>query len=348
MHFLKSFAILSVLTIMAASNQDGFAQSTEGSAKNINSAIPVITTALVSQDKHRPRIGLALGGGGARGAAHVGVLKVFVEEGIPIDMIAGTSVGSVVGGLFSAGVPLNDLSHRFESGSLMKEFTPLPLSLQLLLGPMILLPRLFGYHPYDGLYKGVMFRNYINSLVDDTNRDIELFPIPFVAVCTNVVDGQRQHISRGNLGIALQASTAVPGLRKPVQVGDNLFCDGGLVCNLPVPDVREMGADFVIAVDIDERLDPVPLDKFRAPGSVSRQALRIQLAREDYRLGKQADFVIHPDTNGISLISRKAKDGRRGIAAGMKAAREAMPELKRKLAALGVELAITPQTPIIK
>jgi NTE family protein len=158
-------------------------------------------------------------------------------------------------------------------------------------------------------------------------------------VCTNVVTGQSEAITHGDLGLALQASSAVPGLRKPVQIGDDLLCDGGLVCNLPVSQVRKMGADFVIAVDIDEHLKPVPLNQFRVPGSMSRQAIRIQLATVDAPELKIADMVIHPNTDRISLISEKKADARRGIEEGIKAAREAMPELKRKLAAIGVELA---------
>ena len=97
-----------------------------------------------------------------------------------------------------------------------------------------------------------------------------------------------------------------------------------------------MGADFVIAVDIDEPLNPVCISNFRKIGSMSKQALRIQLNNQDVEQCKDADIVIHPDTDGISLISRKKIDGVRGLEAGEKAARAALPELKRKLAEMGV------------
>lgn len=333
----KLLAVFCAIAISIACARPNLAESDEttGSAKSEVSAS--------SSDKStargkRPRIGLALGGGGARGAAHVGVLKVLAEEGVPIDIIAGTSIGSVVGGLYSAGVPISTMSQEFEDGKMMKEFTPLAPVFRILLAPVIFTPRLFGYEPYDGLYKGVQFRTYVNKLVTKPDHEIEHLPTRFAAVCTNVVDGESVRISQGNLGVALQASTAVPGLRKPVQIGDNLYCDGGLICNVPVNHVREMGADFVIAVDIDERLNPTELKKFRVPGSVSKQALRIQLAHSDKPLCKEADVVIHPNTDGITLISRKAIDGRRGYQSGVEAARQAMPEIKRKLAALGVEL----------
>lgn len=333
----KVLAVLSAIAMSLACAQPNLAQSDDTSRQN---KTDLSVGDIVKSTGHgkRPKIGLALGGGGARGAAHVGVLKVLLEEGVPIDVIAGTSIGSVVGGLYSAGVPIDKLSKEFEDGKLMKEFTPLPVVFRVLLAPIIFTPRLFGYEPYDGLYKGVQFRTYVNSLVTKPDHDIEKLPTQFAAVCTNVIDGESVRVARGNIGIALQASTAVPGLRKPVQIDDNLFCDGGLICNLPVNHVREMGADFVIAVDIDERLNPTPLKKFRVPGSVSKQALRIQLAHGDKLLSKDADIIIHPNTDGISLISRKANDGQRGYQSGVEAARQMMPELKRKLAALGVSL----------
>lgn len=286
----------------------------------------------------RPLVGLALGGGGARGAAEVGVLKVLVDAGVPIDMIAGTSVGAVVGGLYAAGIPVCDLDRHFRDASLMRNFITVPLVVRILAEPVMFTPRLFGARPYDGLYRGRKFHKFTDTLAraDRGRINIETFRIPFGAVCTDVVDGKSYAIRRGELGLAVQASTAVPGLCKPVQIGNHLYCDGGLVCNLPTRHVREMGANFVIAVNIDERLNPVPLDTFRAPGSMSRQAIRIQLNNEDIAAEKDANFVIHPYTNGITLVSRSKKDGVRGIAAGETAAREALPELKRRLQEIGI------------
>jgi NTE family protein len=303
--------------------------STETSATN--SATTAVTNSATT--KH-PRVGLVLGGGGSRGSAHVGVLKVLVEEGIPIDLIAGTSIGSVVGGFYAAGVSLEELSNQFEKDTFIKEFMPMPLGVRLALEPILFIPRLVGYHPYDGLYKGKKFRKYADKVAGSPL--IENLHIPFAAVCTNVVAGKTWRLTSGDLGTAMQASTAVPGLKKPVQIGNNLFCDGGLLCNLPVSHMREMGADFVIAVDIDEPLEDVSLDSFRKIGSMTRQALRVDLADQDGVQAKNADVLIHPNTSGITLISRKKSDASRGIEAGISAAREAMPEIKRKLSALGV------------
>jgi predicted acylesterase/phospholipase RssA len=238
----------------------------------------------------RPRIGLALGGGGSRGAGHVGVLKVLKEENIPIDIIAGTSIGSVVGGFYAAGKPIDEIGQIFVKNTFTKEFTPMP-ALRIATEPAELMLRLFGYKPYDGLYRGWKFRGFVNKAL--TKLNIEQLGIPYAAVVTDVVTGKS--------------------------------------CRLT------MGADFVIAIDIDEKLKDTPLDHFRGLGSMARQALKIQLAAFDSANDDRADMYIHPDTTGINLVSFKKGDGKAGIDAGIAAARAAMPELKKKLAALGIE-----------
>lgn len=308
-----------ILSLLAAGNVAAMAQSTNA-------------TPSASSPK-RPRIGLALGGGGSRGAAHVGVLKVFKEENIPIDLIAGTSIGSVVGGFYAAGMPIEQIAEVFETNKFTKEFTPMP-ALRIAVLPATLMGRAIGIHPYDGLYGGWFFRRYADKMLG--SKKIEELSIPYAAVVTDVVSGKSCRLTTGDMGLAMQASTAVPELKKPVQIADKLYCDGGLINNVPVNHVREMGADFVIAVNIDEHLNDVPLEKFRALGSMGKQALRIQLATSDEASCKNADYYIHPDTTGIALVSFKKGDGKVGIEAGIKAAREAMPELKRKLAEVGI------------
>ncbi len=291
------------------------------------------TSTSTTKSQARPRIGLALGGGGSRGAAHVGVLKVLKEENIPIDLIAGTSIGSVVGGYYAAGVPVDEIAELFKNGTFTKEFTPHPY-LRLATEPLELSLRLFGYKPYDGLYRGWKFRGYVKKHLGE--KSIEQLNIPYGAVVTDVVSGESCRLTTGDIALAMQASTAVPGLKKPVQIGERLFCDGGLINNVPVSHVKAMGADFVIAVDIDEGLRDTPLKTFRGLGSMARQALKIQLHTFDTPNAKNADIYIHPDTTGINLVSFNKKDGQAGIDAGVAAARAAMPELKKKLASLGV------------
>jgi NTE family protein len=329
---LTSLVMAGIFFAIPVAGQDLYRQS------DTQTGQPTTTT----QTSHRPRIGLALGGGGSRGSAHVGVLKVLEEEHIPIDVISGTSIGSVVGGFYAAGIPLDQIAETFQKDEFIKEFIPLLPIVRLSLEPVELTARLLGYRPYDGLYFSGPFRQYADRVTG--GKKIEDLHIPYAAVVTNVVTGKSCRLTTGDLGLAMQASTAVPGLKRPVQIGDKLYCDGGLICNVPVTHARDLGADFVIAVNIDEGLEEKPLDKFRVFGSMGKQALRIQLASQDDAYCEKADVTIHPDTTGIGLISRKRSDGQKGIDAGVKAARDAMPELKRKLAALGVVLAASPNS----
>lgn len=325
---------LSLAAAASISSHPVAAQVTPEAEQSTSISTPADNSSVAApKSSRRPKIGLALGGGGSRGAAHVGVLKVLKEENIPIDMIAGTSIGSVVGGFYAAGVSLDQIGEVFEKRIFTKEFTPKPI-LHIAMEPAVLSLRLLGRKPYDGLYNGVKFRKYANSVTN--SRTIEQLSIPYAAVVTNVVTGESCRLTQGDLGLAMQASTAVPELKQPVQIGEKLFCDGGLINNVPVSHVREMGADFVIAVDIDEKLKDTPLDKFRGLGSMGRQALKIQLSTFDMPNRKNADIFLNPDTTGINLVSFKKGDGQRGIAAGIEAARAAMPEIKRKLAEIGV------------
>ncbi len=328
--FVFSTVMAVALSFVANSS---FAQS---STPIDGDAVNATKSEAISKLPNRPRVGLALGGGGSRGSAHVGVLKVFKEENIPIDLIAGTSIGSVVGGFYASGVPLEQISDVFEKNTFTKEFAPMPI-LRLALEPLALSLRVLGYKPYDGLYYGRKFKKYADKVVGD--KRIEKFNIPFAAVVTDVVTGKSCRLTEGDLGEALVASTAVPELRKPMQIGDKLYCDGGVVNNVPVDHAREMGADIVIAVNIDEHLNDRPIHDFRALGSMARQALRSQLNAFDGPSCQKADVLIHPDTTGINLVSFHKADGKRGIDAGIAAARAALPEIKRKLASLGIAVA---------
>jgi len=280
----------------------------------------------------RPTIGLALGGGGTRGAAHVGVLKVFEQEGIPIDCIAGTSMGSIVGGLYCADVPMTTLEKQLADAKIMRAFMTVPLWVRFVAAPVLFMPRLVGYHPYDGLYWGGTFRKHLAKLLPNSEREIQELAIPYAAVACDITDGKKYAITKGSLAEAMQASSAVPVLRKPVQIGDHLFCDGGVIANVPVNQARSMGPDIIIAVDVDERLNQVPLKEFRKVGSVSKRMIVMQLAEIDAPEIAHADIVIHPMVDGIGLISTKKSDARKAIAAGEEAARAALPAIRAKLA----------------
>ena len=284
----------------------------------------------------RPKIGLALGGGGSRGAAEVGVLEVLEKEGIKYDYIAGTSIGAIVGGLYDAGVPLSELKEVCLSGHMIRNFMTDSLPVRLVLEPIFFLPRIFGAKPYDGLYKGTTFRKYLEKTLPANAKKIEELQIPFAAVSLNVLDGYPYMIRSGDLGYAMQASSAIPALRKPVEIGDGLFVDAGLICNLPVKQCREMGADIVIAVNIDGSFKVEPVDAFRKPGSITDRMIDWSMWEIDRRQGKLADIEICPDVAGIDLISTSKSDAKRALEAGREAARQALPQIKEKLKSLGV------------
>lgn len=279
----------------------------------------------------KPKIGLALGGGGARGAAHVGVLKVLEKEGIKFDCIVGTSIGAVVGGFYCLGAKPDEMEEPFISGALMRHFMTVPLTVRLLASPLFLLPRVLGSNPYDGLYGGNSFRHYLMGGLTTRDQKIEDLPTRFAACSLNLLDGKPYLITRGQLADALTASCAVPALRKPVEIDGRLMADGGVICNLPVKQCREMGADFVVAVNIDQPFRPLPLKYFHKPGSVAGYMITWELWELDEAQAQLADIVIHPNTEGISLISRKKSDAKRALAAGEAAAREKLPELREKL-----------------
>lgn len=290
----------------------------------------------------KPKVGLALGGGGARGAAEVGVLKVLAKEGIKFDYVVGTSIGAVIGGFYCLGASPEQMEEEFQNGKVMREFMTVPLPFRLAVEPLCFVPRLLGSQPYDGLYKGNKFRKYLIGNMAAHDTTIETLKPTFAAVCLNVVDGKPYMIRSGNLGYAMQASCAVPALRKPVEIDGNLFCDGGVSCNLPVKQCRQLGADIVIAVNIDEPFETRPLKHFRIPGSMTDRMVRWALAEIDRPQAQMADVVIHPNTEGISLISTSKRDAQRGIQAGEAAGKAALPSIRKVLSDAGI--AIGPDT----
>lgn len=283
----------------------------------------------------RPKLGLALGGGGARGAAEVAVLQAFEKEGIKFDYITGTSVGAVIGALYSAGVPLERIKQDATDGSMMRHFMNVPLALHVLLEPIYLAPRIFGARPYDGLYSGNKFRKYLTKALPPNRTRFEDLPTPFVAVSFNLIDGKPYMIRSGPLEPAMQASSAVPGLRKPVALDGKLFVDGGVSCNLPVKQCRELGADFVVAVNIDQPFNEFTLQQFTKPGSVTRRMINWDLYSIDKPQEQLADVVIHPDVGTITLVTTSKKQARHAYKAGEAAVQAALPDLRLKLQKLG-------------
>ena len=220
---------------------------------------------------------------------------------------------------------------------MMNSYQTVPIPVRFALIPIFAVPHLLGWHPYDGLYRGGIFAKFIRKNAKES--EIEKFKVPFAAVAGNLLDGKPYAITQGDVGKAVQASSAIPFLRRPVEIGDKLLIDGGVVLNLPVNQARDLGADFVLAVDIDDNLQVLEKKEFRKIGSVSKRAVNMQLsAIDEFQLPK-ADFVLHPDVTGITLLDGNIKDAKRAIAAGEKVARKMLPVLKAKLQESSVTLA---------
>lgn len=250
------------------------------------------------------KIGLALGGGGNRGFAHIGVLKVLDDAGISADIVVGTSAGSAVGALYAGGLSGQDI-----------ERLSLPLQREAVLTWVV--PRM-------GFASGEPMETYINQRVG--KRLIEQLNRSFGAVATDLQTGRAVVFQRGNTGQAVRASCAVPGLFQPVRIGDRLYADGGLVQPIPVSSARKMGANFVIAVDVSTKPAHNTVDSVT---NIMLQTFDIMGESINRYERQQADVVIQPDIQSISVTDLSDKS--RAIALGEAAARAALPDLLQAL-----------------
>lgn len=238
-------------------------------------------------------VGLALGGGVARGLAHIGVLEVLEEYHIPIDFIAGTSVGALVGGLYAAGLSaqrLRALLEGFSWGAISTLSRP-SLSLSSLNLSLRGLPM--------GLLNMDRMITWIEQVLGGPATFAQL-TIPFAAIATDIVTGEMVVMNDGALGLAIRASCSVPGVFTPCRRNGRLLVDGAVVNNLPTQVLRMMGAEYVIAVD----LLPEPGDKIKEPETILELSLTslYTLVRATQGYGLQADCLIEPDINEYSMV----------------------------------------------
>jgi NTE family protein len=270
--------------------------------------LPVPAAPAPEAAPRRVTIGLALGGGAARGFAHIGVIKILEAQGIVPDLVVGTSAGSLVGALYAAGnngYALQKMAIEMDEAAISDWSVPF-------------------FSQSTGVLKGEAIQNYVNRAL--LGQPIEKLKLPFGAVATDLHTGQPILFRRGNTGVAVRASSAVPGVFHPVRIGSADYVDGGLVAPVPVSFARKMGADFVIAVNISAQPDAQPSS---STFEVLLQTFAIMgQSLNQYEL-KQADVVIRPE-----LATMKGGDfqGRNlAIIAGEKAALAALPEIRRKL-----------------
>jgi NTE family protein len=256
------------------------------------------------------KIGLALGGGAARGFAHIGVIKALEAQGIYPDIVVGTSAGSVVGAMYAAGntgFQLQKMALDMDEASISDWALPL-----------------FGKST--GVLKGEALQAYVNKSVN--NQPMEKLKIPFGAVASDLKTGQPILFQRGNTGMAVRASSAVPGVFQPVTISGHTYVDGGLVAPVPVRFARDMGADFVIAVNISTQADVQAtvssLDVIMQTFSIMGQRIN------QYEL-RDADVVIAPSLGKMAGNDFAGRN--QAILAGEQAAAQQMAQIKQKLEA---------------
>lgn len=253
-----------------------------------------------------PKIGLALGGGAARGFAHIGVLQVLEEQGIKPDLVVGTSAGSVVATLYAAGKTPAELTN-----------------MAMTLDESTITDWVF---PGRSLLKGEALAKFVRNLT--AGRQIESMRMPLGIVAADLQNGQPILFRRGDPGMAVRASSSVPGVFEPVKIGGREYIDGGAVSPIPVRYAKQMGADIVIAVDISAIPEGQPT---KGAVDILLQTFNIMgHAISQYEL-QDADVVMRPKLEGIGSTEFSAR--RLSILAGREAALMVMPQLKERIAA---------------
>ncbi len=255
----------------------------------------------MNQTNGRFKVGLALSGGVARGPVHIGVLTVLERAGIPIDFVAGVSAGSIIGSAYCAGIEVDQLREiSLKTG--WREVASLAWSRQ-------------------GLMSFAKMEPFIEQMVGEL--DIRDLSIPFATVATDVCKAERVILREGRLATAVRASCSVPGFITPVEMNGRLLCDGGVSDNLPVDAVRQMGADYVIGVDLF--VPGQPRWGLIGMGAIAFQTL-VRQAGGGY---KDADCLIVPDLSGRTYLHFSRAE--EYIALGEAAAETILPKLKHDL-----------------
>ncbi|WP_408583411.1 patatin-like phospholipase family protein [Paraburkholderia tropica] len=298
---------LASLTSLAAASSVLAACTTTGTETPQNK--PQVAPPPVARNPRPIRVGLALGGGAARGFAHIGVIKALEARNIQVDLITGTSAGSVVAALYASGLngfAINKLALTMDEASISDWAMPFRTR---------------------GILQGIALQNFLNTTLHD--RPIEKMAKPLGVVSTDLQTGQPILFQRGNTGIAVRASCSIPSIFEPVKIGGHEYVDGGLVSPVPASFAKKMGADFVIAVDISSRPETAStLSQF----DVLMQTFTIMgQSIKTYELEKYADVVIRPSLNAMSSSDFTQRNA--AILAGEEAGARAAAEIERKLAA---------------
>ena len=266
---------------------------------------------LPAPGKHAPaKVALVLGAGAARGFAHIGVIKVLEANSIPVNMVVGTSAGSVIGSLYASGY------NGFQLQKIALDVDKSDIADFCI--------------PDNGFIKGEKLEAFVNKMVK--NVPLEKLRLPFYAVATDIQSGQEVVFSTGNTGAAVHASCSIPGVFRPATFGGRTYVDGGVVSPIAVDAARARGADLIIAVDISS-----DLDRSKPQGTIDTilQAVNIMYWKISTIQLPRADVVVRPKVGkiGSSDFDRRNE----AIMEGEKAAIEAMPRIKAAIAKLRAE-----------
>nr|WP_314865594.1 patatin-like phospholipase family protein [uncultured Flavobacterium sp.] len=264
-----------------------------------------------AQEQKRPKIGLVLSGGGAKGFAHIGVLKVIEEAGVKIDYIGGTSMGAVVGGLYASGYNAAQIDSIFQTTNfdeLLNDF--IPRSSKSFYEKRndesyaLVLPfNKFRIGIPEALSKGLYNFNLLSRLTRNVRhvKDFNQLPTPFLCIGTNIETGKQVLLNKGNLAQAMLASAAFPSLFSPIEIDGELLVDGGVANNYPIEEVRNLGADVVIGVDVqDELLDR---NQLKNATKILVQITNLQSIEKMKSKIQDTDVYINPDIKDYGVIS---------------------------------------------
>ncbi|SDS43222.1 patatin-like phospholipase family protein [Gramella sp. MAR_2010_147] len=288
-----------------------------------------------SQEATEPKIGLVLSGGGAKGLAHIGVLKILEDEGIKIDYIGGTSMGAIIGGLYASGYSAKDLDSIFRKTNfeiLIQDNLPRRAKTFYEKEDSEKYAITLPFDNFDisfpsGLFKGQNIYNLMSRLtihVSDVD-DFSKLPIPFFCVAANVETGEAVILDEGSLAKAISASGAIPTLLSPVKINDQLLTDGGVANNFPVEELKRRGADIVIGVDVQDSL--VQREKLKNVFEIMSQISNFRTINDMKDKIPLTDIYIKPDISPFSVMSFEA--GNAIIDSGRVAALEKLPELRK-------------------
>src|SRR5579871_846160 len=267
-------------------------------------------TVSADEGTHRPSIGLALSGGGALGLTEIGIIQWLEENHIPVDRIAGTSMGSIIGAMYATGMSPTQMKTFAEKINWDEALLPEPVYSQLsyrrkqdrrdflVSAPLGLKNGLRGPNGYNsGQGVGLLLDRI--SFAESTVSSFDDLPIPFRCVATDMQSGDIVVLHDGSLPQAIRASMSIPGIFTPVEVQGHVLADGGMVQNIPVETVRGMGSDVVIAVEL--RLPPVDVGELNTLSGVLSRAIDVMITQNEQRSLKVADHKISVDMKGFSV-----------------------------------------------